>query len=264
MPSEINNKSNNKFEGPITTVYLLTTGLVTIISNFSEDDSILNLMKLNYNKIIKKYEFWRLLTCFLYIGKPSPRLIFNYYLYYKRMKSTEYKYTKNKKLAEFIMMLFYLIIFIHLCNFLAFILFKFKTNSFLSHQLMFSLILINSKRNPEKLFRFYFAQIPNKFVPYFLFTLRAIKSGKIYKHLISFIPGLGYYYLKDVLPQIDKNFDILTTPKFLEDFAKKNIYGKIRLKKKVLDNNKNENTNINRDTNNTDEKHISNGKIKTD
>ena len=228
-----NNKNKNQFNAPITTIYLLTTGLVTIISNFSEDDSILNYMKLNYNKIINNYEFWRFITPFLYIGKPSPRLIFNYYLYYKRMKSTEYKYTKNKKLSEFIMMLFYLILFIHICNFFGLLLFKLKTTSFLSHQLMFSLILINSKRNPDKLFRFYFAQIPNKFVPYFLFTTRTIKSGKIIKNLISFIPGIAYYYLKDILPKNDKNLDLLTTPKFLKDFSKKYFYGKINSKKKI-------------------------------
>ena len=148
------------------------------------------------------------------------------------MKSTERTFIKNRKLSEFIMMLIYLMIITHICNFIGYAFFGLKSNSFLSHKLMFSIILINSKRNPEKMFRFYFAKIPNKFVPYFLFTIRTLKSGKYLSNLISFIPGLAYYYLKDVIPKWNKNFDIFITPKFLENFCKNKFYPKINIKRK--------------------------------
>lgn len=215
---------------PITLIYLFSTGIVTILSNYKEYD-LLNYMKLDYNKIFNHYEFWRLITTFLYIGKPNPQLIFNYYLYYKRMKSTEKRFTKNKKLAEFIMMLIYLMILTHISNFIGYIIFKFKPNSFLANKLMFALILINSKRNPDKFFKFYFVRIPNKFVPYFLFSIRTLKTRKYLKNIINFFPGLAYYYLKDVIPTININYDILVTPKFLEDFSKKYFYKKNKIKK---------------------------------
>ena len=244
---------------PITIIYLLSTGIVTIISNINDNDSneeeyLLNKIKLDYNKIIKKYELWRLITTFLYIGKPSPKLIFNYYLYYKRMISAEKKFTKNKKLSEFIMMLLYLILLSHICNFLAFIFFNLKPKAFLSHQLMFSIILINSKRNPEKMFRFYFTKIPNKFVPYFLFTMRSIKGVKIIKNLISFVPGLAYYYFKDEIPKINKNIDILITPICLEDFCKKFFYKKYYYmkKRKIKDKLVNKNISCNNYNNSND------------
>ena len=246
MPLE--NKPKNS--SPITLIYLLSTGIVTILSNMNEESDILKNMKLDYKKIINNFELWRLITTFLYIGKPSPKLIFNYFLYYKRMKSTEKKYLKNKKLPEFIMLLFYLMILSHISNFFAYLFFKFKPNSFLSNQLMFSIILINSKRNPEKMFKFYFARIPNKFVPYFLFTMRTAKSGKVMKNLISFIPGISYYYLKDVLPKINNNIDILVTPKYLDYFCKKYFYNKCHLKKKKI---KDKNS-YNNDENNTNTK----------
>ena len=239
------NKSNNSLTNsssasPITIIYLLSTGLVTILSNLTDDGYLLNLMKLNYKKIFEQYEIWRLITTFLYIGQPSPKIIFDYYIYYKRMKSTERKFTKNKKLSEFIMMLIYLMILTHLFNFIGYAFLGLKTSSFLSHKLMFSIILINSKRNPEKLFRFYFAKIPNKFVPYFLYTMRTVKSGKYLSNLISFIPGLAYYYLKDVIPKWNKNFDILVTPKFMENICKKYCYPKTILKKKKIKSEENE------------------------
>jgi len=243
--TSLQNKSNNSLTNsssasPITIIYLLSTGLVTILSNLTDDGYLLNLMKLNYKKIFEQYEIWRLITTFLYIGQPSPKIIFDYYIYYKRMKSTERKFTKNKKLSEFIMMLIYLMIITHICNFIGYAFFGLKSNSFLSHKLMFSIILINSKRNPEKLFRFYFAKIPNKFVPYFLYTMRTVKSGKYLSNLISFIPGLAYYYLKDVITKWNKNFDILVTPKFMENICKKYCYPKTILKKKKIKSEENE------------------------
>ena len=235
--SNSSNKSNNfsinsTSSSPITLIYLLSTGIVTIISNFTDDGYLLNYMKLDYKKVYTQYEIWRLITTFLYIGQPSPKIIFDYYIYYKRMKSTERKFIRNKKLSEFIMMLIYLMIITHICNFIGYAFFGLKSNKFLSHKLMFSIILINSKRNPEKMFRFYFAKIPNKFVPYFLFTIRTLKSGKYLSNLFSFIPGLAYYYLKDVIPKWNNNLDIFITPQFLENICKNKFYPKSNLKKK--------------------------------
>ena len=243
--------SQNQTKSPITLVYLFSTGIITILSNMSEDDNLLNLIKLDYNKIFKQYELWRLITTFLYIGKPSPNLIFNYYLYYKRMKSTERKFIKNKKLSEFIMMLIYLMLFTHICSFIGYVFFNLKPNSFLSNKLMFAIILINSKRNPNKFFKFYLLRIPNKFVPYFLYTIRTVKNKKYIKNLMSFIPGLAYFYLKDVIPSLDKNMDLLGTPKFLDNFCKKYFYPK---KKKIK--NKNIEDNKNDSNNNDDNKNI--------
>ena len=235
--STLSNKSNNSSinsisSSPITLIYLLSTGIITIISNFTDDGYLLNYMKLDYKKVYTQYEIWRLITTFLYIGQPSPKIIFDYYIYYKRMKSTERKFIRNKKLSEFIMMLIYLMIITHICNFIGYAFFGLKSNKFLSHKLMFSIILINSKRNPEKMFRFYFAKIPNKFVPYFLFTIRTLKSGKYLSNLFSFIPGLAYYYLKDVIPKWNNNLDIFITPQFLENICKNKFYPKSNLKKK--------------------------------
>lgn len=237
MPSEP--ESKNLF--PITLIYLLITGIITLLSNIDEGD-LLNLMKLNYKKIFFKYELWRLITTFFYIGKPSPKLIFNYFLYYKRMRATEKKFIKNKKLSEFIMMLIYLMILIHICNFIGYFIFNIKYNSFLSNQLMFSLILINSKRSPDKMFKFYLVRIPNKYVPYFLFAIKTIKNKKIAKNIVSFIPGFAYYYLKDILPKMDNNIDILVTPKFLEKFCKNYFYNKYNSKKKKIKNKEKEKT----------------------
>ena len=234
---------------PVTLFYSISIAIVSIISLIYEKNSFIKIIKLDYIKVFNNYEIWRLITTFFYIGKPTPRLAFKILLYYKRMKSNENKFKKKKKLAEFIMMLIYLMIIIHICNIIGLYQFNIKQKSFLSHQLMFSIILINSKREPNKYFRFYFLRIENKYVPFFLFTLRAAKSGssKILSNALSFLPGLIYYWLKDVVPTLGIINDILITPKFLIDFVEEKVYKK---KNKIRINHNNENNNNNvRDNN---------------
>jgi Derlin-2/3 len=234
---------------PVTLFYSISIAIVSIISLIYDKYSFIKIIKLDYKKVFNNYEIWRLITTFFYIGKPTPKLAFKILLYYKRMKSNENKFKKKKKLAEFIMMLIYLMIIIHICNIIGLYQFNIKQKSFLSHQLMFSIILINSKREPNKYFRFYFLRIENKYVPFFLFTLRAAKSGssKILSNALSFLPGLIYYWLKDVVPTLGIINYILITPKFLIDFIEEKVYKK---KNKIRINHNNENNNNNvRDNN---------------
>ena len=218
---------------PLTLYYSTIILIASIISKFDGENIYLNKFKIDYTKIIKNHEIWRLFTTYFYIGKISFKFFFKFLLYFKRMKSNENKYKKKKNLAEFIMMLIYLMIIIHICNFIGNYYFKIKIDSFLSHQLMFSLILINSKREPNKTFRFYFFPIENKNVLYFLFSVRMAKnSDKVLNHIISFIPGLAFFWLKDVGPRLGLINNILITPKFLVDLLDENNKTKRKNNKK--------------------------------
>ena len=229
--------SEKKFKDipPLTLYYSATILITAIISKFDEESYYLNKFKIDYKKIIRKHEIWRLITTFFYIGKISFKFFFKFLLYFRRMKSNETKYKKRKNLAEFIMMLIYLMIIIHICNFIGNYYFKIKIDSFLSHQLMFSLILINSKREPNKTFRFYFFPIENKNVPYFLFSIRIAKnSDKVLNHIISFIPGLAFFWLKDVGPRLGLINNILITPKFLVDLLDEMLKQKRKKLKRII------------------------------
>ena len=226
-------KSQFKDTPPITLFYLIVIVVMSILPEIYDKTILLKIIKLDYKKVIKKYEIWRLITTYFYIGKFSTKYFFKLILYYRRMKSTENIYKKKKNYSEFIMMLIYLMIIIHITNFIGFYYFNFKINSFLSYQLMFSIILVNSKREPNKTFRYYFIPIENRYVPYFLFSLRVAKnSDKIIKHIVSFIPGLAYFWLKFVGPRMGLIDDILITPKFLVDFLEENSKKKKKTNKK--------------------------------
>ena len=252
MKTQIENKPKDIL--PITLFYTVTIALMAIISKIYENTTFLKVIKIDYKKVFLKHEYWRLITTFFYIGKISPKFFFKIFLYNRRMKSQEKKFKRRKNISEFIMMLFYLMIIIHICNYIGFHYLKIKINSFLSHQLMFSIILINSKREPNKTFRFYFIPIENKNVPYFLFSMRMAKNGdKILNHIISFIPGLAYFWLKDVAPKAGLIRDFLVKPKFLVDLLGENNANnhkkKKTCKKKSSMNNNNSNYKKNEEIN---------------
>ena len=252
MKTQIENRSKDIF--PITLFYTVTIALISIISKIYENTTFLKVIKIDYKKVVLKHEYWRLIiTTFFYIGKISPKFFFKFFLYYRRMKSQEKKFKKQKNVSEFIMMLFYLMIIIHICNFIGYHYLKIKINSFLSHQLMFSIILINSKREPNKTFKFYFIPIENKNVPYFLFSMRMAKNGdKILNHIISFIPGLAYFWLKDIAPKAGLISDFLIKPKFFVELLgenKANNHKKKKTFKKKSNTNNNNNNNKNEEIN---------------
>ena len=187
---------------PVTLTYSTILILLAIISKVFENSILINIIKIDYKKVFAEYQFWRLITAYFYIGKLSPKFIFNFLLYFRRMKSNEIKFMKKKKSHEFLMMFFHLMIIIHIFNYLGNHFFQIKVNSFLFNQLMFSIIIINSKRAPNKIFRFYFAEIENKYVPYFLFSIKTVRNNRDYiKHIFRFIPGFFYYWIKDIIPK---------------------------------------------------------------
>ena len=242
-------QTENRFKDipPITLFYTVTICIMAIISKIYEDTIFLKVIKLDYKKVLIKHQYWRLITTFFYIGKLSPKFFFKFLLYYRRMKSQEKKFKKQKNLSEFIMMLFYLMTIIHICNYIGYYYLQIKINSFLSHQLMFSIIIINSKREPNKTFRFYFIPIENKNVPYFLFSMRMAKNGdKILSHIISFVPGLAYFWLKDVGPKAGLITDILVKPQFLVDLLGENNR-KRNKKKKISKKNSKQNSDNNKE-----------------
>lgn len=244
---------------PFTRYYMLAIAIITIASKINDKKLFLDNIKLSYKKIFQNFEIWRLITCFLYIKSFSPQMLISFYFMFKRFKSTEIKLIKQNKLAEFIMMIFYLCLFIHICNIISICHFHRKSESYLTHHLMFAILYINCKRYPFKNFRIRFVNMQNQYVPYFLFIMRASKSG-ILKQLIGVIPGITYYLLKDMMVANGKK-DYLVTPKWLIDYVEKNYYRKKKKKKEKNgnlveenDNKKNKNKNVNKNNDNKKEK----------
>ena len=117
-------------------------------------------------------------------------------------------------------------------------LFSLEMKPFLTFELLFALIYIEAKRDPEKIVMIWFVQVKSKklkylqkieinwnfliflidaFSPWVLLFFSLITGGDIVSDLIGIAAGHLFYYLKDLAP-INHNLDLLKTPGFLKDY----------------------------------------------
>lgn len=129
---------------PTFTKYYLGSVLLTTFLISYPVIKIVEYMILDYDFAIWKFQFWRLITNFLIVGKFSFSFLFFMIMMYQTLASFEKKAFSQQKYSEFAMMLTYIAFFLLLINFIL----QFKV--FLSMELLFSLIYVDSKRDPEK------------------------------------------------------------------------------------------------------------------
>ena len=143
-----------------------------------------------------------------------------------RFKEVEQNAIVLRVYAKFIMMLFYLLSFLNIINIFSYRIFGFKPGFTLAQQLLLAFIYIDSKREPQKMINLYFLPIKNAFYPYALIVFNIVSGAGIYDNIIGIIAGNIYYFLTDVLP-VQKNLNILKTPKFLVDLLEKYYYSRL-------------------------------------
>lgn len=114
-------------------------------------------------------------------------------------------------------------------------LFDFEPRVFLSYELLFCLIYINSKRNPDIIMMVWGSQIKSKliwtisksifkrnicfiiidaYLPFAFLALSVLTGGDILSDIIGILSGHIFYFLKDIVP-IQYQYDILKTPNLL-------------------------------------------------
>ncbi len=145
---------------------------------------------------------------------------------YMHFKNVEQNAIVLRVYAKFIMMLVYLLLFLNLFNIIAYKIFGFKPGFTLAQQLLLAFIYIDSKREPQKTINLYFLPIKNALYPYALIIFNIVSGAGIYDNAIGIIAGNVYYFFTDVLP-IQKNINVLKTPKFLVDLLEKYYYSRL-------------------------------------
>ena len=161
---------------------------------------------------------------------------------YFHFKPAEQKAIVTRSYAQFIMMIIYILLFLHIINIVSFKLFGFEVSFTLARQLFLSFIYVDSKREPQKMVTLYFFRMKNAFFPYALIVLNIVGGSGIYDNVIGIIVGNTYYVLKDVLP-VSKSLHVLKTPKFLVDFIEKYYYANNPIANEDENNNGNQRNN---------------------
>ena len=212
---------------PITRYYLTCVFITaTIATYFKQLQIIIYYIFLDYELVFKNFQIWRLFTNILFVGGFSTSFLFFLVMIYMRFKEVEQNAIVLRVYAKFIMMLFYLLSFLNIINIFSYRIFGFKPGFTLAQQLLLAFIYIDSKREPQKMINLYFLPIKNALYPYALIVFNIVSGTGIYDNIIGIIAGNIYYFLTDVLP-VQKNLNILKTPKFLVDLLEKYYYSRL-------------------------------------
>ena len=212
---------------PITRYYLTCVFITaTIATYFKQLQIIIYYIFLDYELVFKNFQIWRLFTNILFVGGFSTSFLFFLIMIYMRFKEVEQNAIVLRVYAKFIMMLFYLLSCLNIINIFSYRIFGFKPGFTLAQQLLLAFIYIDSKREPQKMINLYFLPIKNALYPYALIVFNIVSGAGIYDNIIGIIAGNIYYFLTDVLP-VQKNLNILKTPKFLVDLLEKYYYSRL-------------------------------------
>jgi len=211
----------------ITKYYIFSVFCVTFTITYNIIDY--RIIRLNFNKT---FQLWRLITNFLIVGKFSMNFLFFLLMAFQLYEKMESTCVKNKRYAEFIIMVFYVM------SFLILITYFLEHTYFLSFELLFSILYIDCKRNPDQRKAIWGAfVVKNSYVPFALTFINLMAGGNILSDFVGIGVGHLYYFLKDYVP-VAFGIDILKTPEFmfyLFDNKKKTVVNFTRL-------NNNENT----------------------
>ena len=207
---------------PLTRYYLTIVLIMSFLITYMKQVPLPSYLILNYTLIFKQFQIWRLFTNFFIIGQFSMGFLFFCFFFYSNVRTLEIQALKFRRYAEFLMMIFYIIIALNLINIITSYYFGLKENFTLAHQLLYALVYIDSKREPQKNVMIYFFVVKNCYVPYAFLLFSLITGGSIIENIIGIVAGHIYFFFKEIAP-IHNGIDLLKTPKFLVDLSEKYI-----------------------------------------
>ena len=132
-----------------TRVYMIAVFATTVCITYIQALPVGYYFVLNYDWIFNKLQLWRLVTNFLVIGKFSFNFVFFMFMMYNSISKLEKYGKENRRYAEFVMLLFYLCCFVILISMLMFYVFGIEPNFSLVFELLFALIYVETRRDPE-------------------------------------------------------------------------------------------------------------------
>ncbi|XP_015123371.1 derlin-2 [Diachasma alloeum] len=159
--------------------------------------------------IVHQYQFWRLITTFLYFGTVGFNFFFNMIFTYRYCRMLEEGPFRGKT-ADFVMMF----IFGGVCM----IIFAFFVNLlFLGHAFTLMLVYVWSRRTPFVRMNFFgLLNFNAPLLPWVLLGFSVLLGNVIWVDLIGMAVGHMYYFAEDVFPNQRGGFRILKTPRILK------------------------------------------------
>lgn len=192
---------------PVTRTYATACVLTTIAVQLD----ILSPFQLYFNQslIWRKYQIWRLFTNFTFFGTIGFNFVFNMIFTYRYCRMLEEGSFRGRT-ADFIMMFVF-------GGFLMTICACFVNLVFLGQAFTIMLVYIWAKRNPYIRMNFFgMLNFNAPYLPWVLFGFSLLLDNSVIVDLMGIAVGHVYFYLEDVLPNIEGGCKILKTPRLLK------------------------------------------------
>lgn len=197
-----------RFVGQIPPVTRYFCGF-TLLLSFCMTYKILGpeLLILDFSLAFGKFQIWRLITTFFFVGPFSMSFLFGMMMVYYSVSSIEAYFDKRQ--ADLGVMLVF--------NALAVMFVAFLANNFyvLQSPYIFSLIYVWSKFVPDQQMSIWGFPVQSLHLPWVLMGFHLFTGGDPFNDLIGVAAGHCYVYLKEVLPD-SHGYDLLKTPKLMQ------------------------------------------------
>eukprot|EP00128_Syssomonas_multiformis_P000768 Colp12_sorted_trinity150504_noHs@30732 len=185
----------------------LVTGSVaiTLLANFG----VLNPMYLylSWDHVVKNFQVWRLLSCFLFHGKLSWNFMINIVFLYRYSLALEEGLFEGRP-ADYVTMLTF-------CSALLIVIGFLMPLWILGTALTLSIVYVWSQINRDVIVNFMFgARFKAMYFPWVLVGFRVLIGEFPLTELIGIVVGHGYFFLEYVYPMTGGR-RLLETPSFL-------------------------------------------------
>lgn len=201
----------------VTRHWLGSSFLVTCAGNFEA----VGVMKLiwNWKFVMDKFEVWRGLTSFLFVGGFSFNTLISFMLLHQFSKQYEsggpYNTGAGGGTADYVFMLMLGMAFMLLSY--PFLLAYFPLAPFFGRNLIFYVLYVWSKRNPTAPANIWGVGMKGMYLPFAYLFITVVMGSPWYDMAHGIAAGHIYYFLVDVVP-IAYGKDILHTPQILIDY----------------------------------------------
>lgn len=199
----------------VTRTWFALSLILTCAGNFG----VINIMSLVYNwtSISSKFEIWRLLTPFCYVGKFDLSTVFGLYMlvnFSKQYEAGPYNTGAGGGTADYIFALLFGIV----CMLFTYSIFAYNyIMPLFTRNLTFYVLYIWSKRYPTLDANIWGFPIKALWLPFAYLALTVLMGNPFWDVVHGIAVGHLYYYLVDVVPLVYGK-DVLQTPQFLIDY----------------------------------------------
>eukprot|EP01006_Ploeotia_vitrea_P025216 TRINITY_DN58066_c0_g1_i1.p1 TRINITY_DN58066_c0_g1~~TRINITY_DN58066_c0_g1_i1.p1 ORF type:complete len:235 (+),score=92.24 TRINITY_DN58066_c0_g1_i1:48-752(+) len=177
---------------------------------------------LDFELVWKKFEIWRLFTCFIFFGKFSLPFLFSMLILtrYSTMLENGY-FLGNKGTAEMVFMMMF-------AGFVQWIVAYFWAGLyFLSSAMMFTIIYVWSRKDPYMAVSFWGFAFKAWHFPFVLTVFSMLLGASPVLNIVGIAVGHLYHYLRDIVPTYYPGWDLLQCPQFMYNlFEEQNVHGR--------------------------------------